>query len=114
MSFSALSALMATFERRRSKSATVREELPPSTPTISAKSLHDHLSDALGRVQYGEERIVVTKSGKPCAALVPLRLLAVLERAEDLLDAHDATEARADVEARGSVSLLDVKARLGL
>lgn len=93
----------------------VQDTFPSSIDGIvTAKALHDHLAEALGRASYGEERIVVTKNGKPVAAPISMRLLAVLEQLEDRLDVLAADEALADAEANGTVSFADVKGRLGL
>ena len=50
--------------------------------TLGATKARDTFGDTLNRVAYGKERIVLTRRGKPIAALVPL---ADLER----LDAGD-------------------------
>ncbi len=39
--------------------------------TISVAEAKKHLSELLGRVAYGGERIVITKRGKPMAVLAP-------------------------------------------
>lgn len=38
--------------------------------TLPLKEVRDQLSDLVSRVAYGEQKIVITKFGKPVAALV--------------------------------------------
>ena len=38
--------------------------------TLSLKEVRDQLSDLVSRVAYGDQKIVITKFGKPVAALV--------------------------------------------
>lgn len=47
---------------------------------ISAKEARARFSELVNRVAFGNERIIVTKNGKPAAALVPLDDLALLEK----------------------------------
>ena len=53
--------------------------------TYSTVDLRTKLSEVLGRVNHGHERIIVTKSGKPVAGIIPYdELLAIQEMEEDL------------------------------
>ena len=83
-------------------------------PTVAATALHTQASEILGRVSFGDEEIVITKSGKPVAAIVPLHVLAMLQRLEDREDVADARAARAEAGRGEKVSHAAVKARLGL
>jgi len=80
---------------------------------VTAKHLKEHSSDILGRVQYGKERIVVTKNGKQVAAVVSVEDARLLEQLEDLLDVHDAVAALDEAERDGTISLAELRARLG-
>ena len=51
--------------------------------TISTAGLREALSDILGRVRHKGERVVVTRSGKPVAVIIPIDELKALERLED-------------------------------
>ena len=42
-----------------------------SEQTISVAEAKKHLSELLGKVAFGKERILITKRGKPMARLVP-------------------------------------------
>jgi prevent-host-death family protein len=78
---------------------------------LAASSLRQKLADALNRVAYKGERIVLERRGKDVAALVSLQDLAVLEALEDRIDLEAAREA---LKEPGSVPWETVKARLGL
>jgi prevent-host-death family protein len=78
---------------------------------LAAGALRERLADALNRVAYGGERIVLERRGKDVAALVSVEDLALLNELEDRIDLEAAREA---LKESGSVPWEDVKARLGL
>lgn len=46
-----------------------------STPvTIGAREARTRFADLIGRVHYGGETIIVERSGKPMAAVIPIEL----------------------------------------
>ena len=71
----------------------------------------DVLGQLVGRVQYGHERIVLTRHGRPAAALVPMDDHEALERLEDEIDLADALVA---LREPGRVSWAELKAELKL
>lgn len=75
---------------------------------VPASRSREEFADSLDRVEKGE-RVLVESGGKAVAALVPLADLATLEEAEGVAAAM---EARAGDE--GTISLAELKARLGL
>jgi len=81
--------------------------------TITAKQLKESSAEVLGRAQYGHERIIVTRHGKEVAAVVPVEDARLLERLEELLDAHDALAALEEAERLGTVSLAEFREWLG-
>lgn len=40
------------------------------TQTLTLKNVRDQLSDLISKVAYGDQKVVITKFGKPVAALV--------------------------------------------
>lgn len=51
--------------------------------TISASEARASFNDILSRVGYGQERLTITRNGKPAAVLVSVADLELLERLED-------------------------------
>jgi prevent-host-death family protein len=58
--------------------------------------------DTLNRAAYAKERIILTRRGKPVAALVPLEDIQLLEEMENAADAEDVRLAREEA-ARGEI-----------
>ena len=81
--------------------------------TVTAKQLKDSSSEVLGRVQYGHERIAVTRHGKQVAAVVSIEDARLLDRLEDVLDVHDALAAIEEAERKGTISLGELRKKLG-
>ncbi len=81
-----------------------------SVATVPATELRDHGSDIVNRVAFGGEEVVLTRHGKPIAALISLAALETLHRLEDAQDVAEAALARDDVRKHGTVSWEDVKA----
>ena len=74
----------------------------------------DEFSDLVNRVAYGKERVVLTRRGKPLAAVVPLEDVELLERLEDRIDLDEARAALAEARDDGTVSWEEIKAEIGL
>ena len=60
-----------------------------------------NFSDAINRVAYAKERIVLTRRGTNIVALVPAEDLAVIEAVEDRMDLADARAALAAAKRKG-------------
>ena len=63
--------------------------------TMTIVQARNGLAEALNRVCYGGERILIARRGKPIAALVSADELEVLQRIEDAEDQRDARKALA-------------------
>lgn len=70
--------------------------------TLDTTKAKDTFGDTVNRAAYGKERIVLTRRGKPIAAIVPLEDLELLDELENAADAAEVAEARAEA-ARGEV-----------
>ena len=73
--------------------------------------IRNNLADALNRVAYAGERIILERRGKGVAALVSIEDLELLERIEDEADAKAARKA---LKEKGGVTLEEIKKRLGM
>lgn len=80
---------------------------------MGAKELRKEMSDALNRVAYGGERIVVERRGKEVAVLVPVEDAAVLERLEEQIDLEEAKRVLGDPKEK-PIPYRKVRKALGL
>jgi len=72
---------------------------------VTSRELRAGLADALNRVAYGRERVVIERNGKPVAALVPVEDLQDLEAREDAEDVADLEAALAEAREVGTKPL---------
>lgn len=73
--------------------------------------IRNNLADAINRVAYAGERIVLERRGKGVAALVSVEDLALLEELEDQADIKAARKA---LKEKGRVPLEKILNRLGM
>ncbi|MFO0965275.1 MAG: type II toxin-antitoxin system prevent-host-death family antitoxin [Gemmataceae bacterium] len=78
---------------------------------ISVSEIRDHLADALNRVAYAGERVVLERRGKGVAALVSLEDLEMLEELEDRADIRAALKARKE---KGGITLTEYRKKHGI
>ena len=94
--------------------------MPVASIPLAAGAAHGPLPDAVERVEHDDVRVVLTRHGKPVAALVPMTDLRALEELDDAEDAHwerVADEARARWEAEGrppGIPMEDIARDLGI
>jgi prevent-host-death family protein len=79
---------------------------------VPAAELRNRGSEIINAVAYGGEKVVLTRHGKPVAAIVSLLALDALKDIEDDADRRHVRKARADVRKHGTISLAQIKARL--
>jgi prevent-host-death family protein len=68
---------------------------------VPAEAATGPFADALARAEHDKARVVLTRDGKPVAALVPIEDVAVLEAWQDEQDARLGEQALAEWEAQG-------------
>lgn len=73
--------------------------------------IRNNLADALNRVAYAGERIILERRGKGVAALVSMEDLALLERIED---EQDIKAARKALKEKGGIPLDEYKKKHGM
>lgn len=81
------------------------------TSSVTIRALRDGLAEAVGRANYGRERVQITKNGKPAAVLIGPEDFALLEQLEMLRDVADYRAAKL-VDAGGRISLNELRAEL--
>lgn len=80
--------------------------------TLNITEIRDNLSEAISRVAYKGERILVRRSGKDVVAIVSVEDLAALEAMEDEYDIQAARAALAESDER--IPYEKVRRELGL
>lgn len=75
--------------------------------TVSATEARDKLSEILSHTQYAGDRTVLTRHGKPVAALVSMRDLEALQALEDATDVKRARESIEDARKHGGTKSLE-------
>jgi prevent-host-death family protein len=81
---------------------------------VSISDAREAFADLVNRAAYGGERVLVSRRGKPIAAIVPMQDVEFIERMEDELDLQAALEALADPENAVPIPWEQVKSELGL
>ena len=74
-------------------------------------NIRNNLADALNRVAYAGERIILERRGKGVAALVSVEDLALLQELEDQSDIRAAKKA---LKEKGGISLEDYRKKHGI
>jgi prevent-host-death family protein len=84
--------------------------------SLSCAEAQAHFDDLLKRAAKHKERVVLTRRGKPVAAVVPIEDLKFLEAIEDHLDADEFQRAKEEFERSGepSIPLEQVIRKLGI
>jgi prevent-host-death family protein len=77
---------------------------------VSVTQLKEDFAKTTGKVEFGGERIIVEKHGKPAFAMISIDDLKMLQALEDRIDALDAEEALKDSRR---IPLDEVKTKLG-
>jgi prevent-host-death family protein len=82
-------------------------------PALDLTQARARFTEAVNRVIYRGERILIRRHGRPVAALVPVEDLALIRELEDRIDLEDARKVLA--EAKGKLIPWEtVKRELGL
>lgn len=78
------------------------KEYPKGTITVTAARLRLKLTELLGKVRHGGQRVLVTRHGKPACALVPLEDLKKIRQMDLAIN-------RAKRNKTGAIPLSDLK-----
>mgnify|MGYP001566280328 CR=1 FL=1 len=82
--------------------------------TVTVANAKNHFSDLLRRAEYGGERVIVERHGKPVAVIVSTDDLKRLESLEDAADVRDAEAALKEAAEQGTLPLDAVLRKHGL
>lgn len=82
--------------------------------SMSTVEAREQFSDVVNRAAYGKERVLLTRRGKELAAVVPIEDVRRLQKLEDERDLAIARAALAEADEKGTISLEQLKAELGL
>ncbi len=80
---------------------------------VTVSEARESFADLVNRVAYGNERVLVTRHGRPIAAIIPIEQVEFLERAEDEYDHRMADEALKELEHTPAIPLEQVERELG-
>ena len=69
--------------------------------SLTVSEARDRLADVIGQVQFGGERVTISKRGKPVAVVVSVEDAAWLEAMEDKIDIDLAREAKEEMARLG-------------
>ncbi len=85
-------------------------------PELAIHQVRRNFSDAINRVAYAKERLVLTRRGKGVVAIVPIEDLELVEAVEDRLDVRLTRKALADARRKGEkpIPIERLKKELGL
>ena len=91
-------------------------DIAEGTTTVPSADAPDRFKEILNRAADDKERVILTRAGKPVAALVPIEDLEWLEAIEDRVDAEAFRAAKEAFERDGgeTVPWDQVKRDLGL
>lgn len=83
---------------------------------VSTANLRAHCTDTVNRAAYGHERVILSRRGKPVAAVVPIEDLERLEAMEDAEDNRAADEMERALKSgkEKTIPLSKLKGDLGL
>ena len=78
---------------------------------MKVADIRNNLADAINRVAYTGERIILERRGKKVAALVPIEDVELLEELEDQSDIRAAKKA---LKEKGGITLEELKKKHGI
>ncbi|HLH72824.1 MAG TPA: type II toxin-antitoxin system prevent-host-death family antitoxin [Chloroflexota bacterium] len=81
------------------------------TTKLTTSELRDQLAEVVNRAAYGKERVILTRRGKPLAAIIPIEDIRLLEELENQRDLAEAREGMAEAAKEGTLSWEESKRR---
>ena len=84
-----------------------------TTTSINTADAKEEFSELINRVSHSKERMILTRRGKEIAAIVPIEDFMILQQSQNKIDLTDAYEALKEARAQGSVTLEELKSKIG-
>jgi prevent-host-death family protein len=84
--------------------SSTAERLCPEE-TISTIKAKQRFSEIIDRAAQDKERVILTRRGKPIAAVVPIEDVELLEALEDRIDVEEAEKAEVEAAAKGEAPI---------
>ena len=82
--------------------------------TVPVVTMRTDLADLLNKVAYQDERVVITRQGKPIAALVPLHSLTILEKLFNVLDEEKVLRVLEQESDKSDMTEEELRRQLGI
>ena len=79
---------------------------------LTTTEVRRDFAEAVNRVAFGKERVVIFRRGQDLAAVVPLEDLRLLERLEDAVDIEEARAALSNRDNKKALSWSELKTTL--
>ena len=84
------------------------------TTTMTSIDAKENFTEVLNHVSHSKERVILTRRGKPVAAIVPLEDLQFLDSEQDKVDVREALDALKESKTGSTVTLENLKDDLGI
>jgi prevent-host-death family protein len=81
--------------------------------TLAAADAQDKLADLINEVVHNKEHIILTRRGKGVAAIITIEDLHLLHELKNKNDLQEAVEALKEARENGSISIEQVKEKIG-
>jgi prevent-host-death family protein len=85
------------------------QDLPSMITETSAVAFRQNLGEMINQVQYRKDSVVITKDGRPVAALIDARLFERIRRMQERFDALSARVAEAYAELPENDGMAEIK-----
>ncbi len=84
-----------------------------TTSYVSTLDAKEEFSELINRVSHNKERIILTRRGKEIAVIIPIEDFQHLQKSQSKNDLDEAVEALQEARNLGTMSLEDLKAKVG-
>ncbi len=86
----------------------------PVDSNVTTNEARKHFSSIVDRAAFEKERVILSRRGKPVAAVVPLEDVELLEQLEIQADLKAVREAEEEIGQKGTIPLDEVLEEFGV